>query len=128
VGELTVVSLQMIESCKKLSNYGSYVQERSNDHILEVNEGFATYRYLDDGKSVYIIDIFVAKEHRESQLASTLADTIVREAKQKGCTELLGTVCPQAKNSTISLKVLLGYGMTLKSSSDNLIVFSKEIK
>lgn len=110
-----------------LSMYGAYLQERSKDCIVETEKGFATYRFINDGKSVYIIDIYVVPAYRKEKVASALADTIMDIAREWGCVEALGTVVPSANNSTASLKVLLGYGMTLKSSSNDLIVFSKEI-
>jgi GNAT superfamily N-acetyltransferase len=111
----------------KASLYAQYLEERSFDHIIETERGFASYRYLNDGKSVYIVDIYVTPRARKDGVASALADTIVREALQKGCTELLGSVCPSAKGSTLSLKVLIGYGMTLHTASNDFIVFRKEI-
>ncbi len=109
------------------SLYAKYLTERTDDLILEYPQGFATYRYINDGKTVYIIDIFVVSCARQSGLATKMANEIVREAKVKGCTELIGSVYPSTKNSTTSLKVLLGYGMTLQSASSDFIVFRKGI-
>lgn len=109
-----------------MSFYAHYIRERTNDLILETPEGFATYRYLNDA-TVYIIDIFVLSDFREKGVAAKMADEIVKEAKARGCTELVGTVVPSMKNSTISMKVLLGYGMKLRSAGPDLIVFGKEI-
>lgn len=110
------------------SLYAQYMKELNDDEIIETDLGFASYRYLNEGKSVYIVNIYVVPEARKDRIASALADTIVDVARKRGCIEVLGTVTPSAKGSTASLKVLLGYGMTLKSSSDNMILFSKEIK
>jgi predicted GNAT family acetyltransferase len=107
--------------------YAQYILERTDDLILESKEGFATYRYMNDGKAVYIIDIFVLPQHRKEGIAARLADQIVIEAKAKGATELLGSVVPSTKNSTISMQVLVGYGMTLASSSNDFVVFRRDI-
>ena len=107
--------------------YADYLKEKTDDMIVETDKGFATYRYMNDGKSVYIIDIYILPHLRELGAASSIADLIVVGAKAKGCTELIGTVVPSNKNSTDSLKVLLGYGMKLFSSSQDLIVFKKEL-
>jgi ribosomal protein S18 acetylase RimI-like enzyme len=109
------------------SLYADYLRERTNDQILETPEGFVTYRFLNDGKTVYIIDIYVIPEARKIGHATELADIVISKAKAKGAVEMIGTVVPTAKNSTTSLKVLLGYGMTLNSASQDLIVFRKEI-
>lgn len=109
-----------------MSHYADYVHERTEDHVFETAEGFATYRYLDNN-GVYIVDIYVAPGQRKTGIAAYLADEIVKMAKVRGCKELFGSVVPSAKGSTASLKVLLGYGMALHSSADNFIVFRKEI-
>ena len=109
-----------------MSLYGDYIKEHRGDEIVETADGFATYRFLND-KQVYIVDIYVKPEARQTSAASDMADTIVLAAKLRGCTELLGTVVPSAQGSTISLKVLLGYKMTLQSSSNDLIIFKKDI-
>lgn len=110
-----------------LSLYGQYISERTQDAVLESEYGFLTYRYLDDGKTVYIIDIYVVPEERHKNRAAEMADIVAQSAKIKGCTEMIGTVIPSTKNSTASLKVLLGYGMTLKSSGNDVIVFRKDL-
>lgn len=108
------------------SLYAKYLTERIGDHILEVEHGFATYRYTDK-ENVYIIDIFVEREYRRDGIGTLMADKIVKEAKSKGCKFLLGSVVPTAKNSTDSMTALISYGMKIYSASDNFIVLKKEI-
>lgn len=110
-----------------MSLYADYLREKTTDEIIETDIGFATYRYLEEKKTVYIVDIFVVKEKRNHLVASQLADMIVKEAKINGATKLLGSVIPSNKNSTSSLKVLLGYGMTLDSATNDFLLFKKEI-
>lgn len=112
-----------------MSMYASYLMEKTSDLIKETDQGFATYRYLESygQPTVYIVDIFILPDFRKGGWASTIADNIVEEAKSRGCTRLIGSVVPSTKNSTDSLKVLLGYGMLLESASSDFIVFSKEI-
>lgn len=110
-----------------MSFYADYVREKTSDEVFETEIGFATYRFLPETQQVYIVDIYIVPEHRKSGRASAIADTIVEIAKKRGCTELLGSVVPSNKGSTASLRVLLGYGMSLKSSAIDFIVFSKEI-
>lgn len=106
--------------------WANYLKEKTEDLIRETDQGFATYKYIDE-KTVYIMDLYVHPDFRKSNVASSMADSIIGEAKSKGCTKLLGSVVPSNKNSTDSLKVLLAYGMRLKSSSNDFIVFEKEI-
>lgn len=112
---------------KMKSLYSQYLQERTDDLIIETVHGFATYRFLENEKTVYIVDIYVEPEFRKSGQASHLANLIVKQAKEKGYKMLLGSVVPSTKGSTESLKVLLGYGMQLASSGPDCIYFRKEI-
>lgn len=109
------------------SLYAEYIRERTNDKIIEGPSGFATYRYINDGRSCYIIDIYTVKEARQQGAAAALADMIALEAKSKNCDELIGTVVPSTKGATISVKVLLAYGMEVYSAEKDLIVFRKDI-
>lgn len=102
-----------------------YLKERENVESIESEYGFATYSIHE--QECYIRDIWVQPQFRQLNHATTLADCIVKIAKDKGCTFIIGTVCPAANNSTESLKVLLGYKMKLVSSKENLIIFRKEI-
>ncbi len=107
--------------------YADYLRERSHDEIIETASGFVTYRFLPDEKTVYIVDIFVIPEDRKSKMASLMADGIVKIAKDRGCSKLVGSVVPSMKNSTLSMKVLLGYGMSLESATADFIIFKKDI-
>lgn len=109
-----------------MSLYSQYVAERSNKSVVETEKGFATYLFTNDNK-VYIEDIYVVPEHRNSNEASQMADHIIALAKDRGCTKVLGSVVPTATNSTDSLKVLLAYGMKLDSATNDFILFSKDI-
>ncbi len=110
-----------------LSLYAQYILEKTNDMILETENGWATYRYINDDRSVYILDIYVVPEKRRSGEMSKMANEIAYLAKAKGCTEMIGTITPSTKHSTRSLKALLGYGMQLQSSINDFIIFRKDI-
>lgn len=110
-----------------MSLYAQYIVERTSDHIIERPDGFATYRYVNDDRAVYIVDIFVIPEARKKGLAAEMADLIGEQGRMNGCKEMLGTVVPSSKNSTTSMKILLAYGMTLHSSSQDMIVLRKEL-
>lgn len=108
-----------------MSLYAEYVKERTNKVVYENEDCFAVVSFVND--CVYIEDIFVVKEKRHLGLAKKIADLICFEAKAKGYTTLLGSVCPMTKGSTESMKILLAYGMTLVSSDNNLIYFKKDL-
>ncbi len=92
---------------------------------MESPSGFATYRYIEDGSAVYIVDLYVVPECRKSGHAAGMADLIAEIARGRGCKSMVGTVVPSTKGSTDSLKVLIAYGMTLESSEKNVIIFRK---
>lgn len=110
-----------------MSLYGEYLKERTNDEIIEMLSGFATYRYVEGGKTVYIVDIYTCPESRGEGYAGAMADKIAALAKEKGCTSMLGSVVPSAKGSTTSLRVLLAYGMRLDSAGSDFIFLRKDI-
>lgn len=107
------------------SNFASYKMEREGALVLERAEGFAVYKYVNEG--VYIEDIFVAKEFRRSAVAATMADQICEEARTRGVNTLIGSVDVTANGATASLAVLLAYGMSVKAVSGNLILFTKSL-
>jgi GNAT superfamily N-acetyltransferase len=108
--------------------YAQYLKERTNDEIIETTQGFVSYRFLDNGKTLYIVDIYILPDYRLTKAGTAIADRVVDIARAKGCVELIGTICPGAKHSTESLKALLAYGMTLKSAANDVIIMTKEIK
>ena len=108
-----------------MSLYKKYVEERTNKQVLESDHGFAVYSFTED--AVYIEDIFVETDYRNTDLATNMAYEIGRIAREKGFKKMLGSVVPSANNSTISLKVLLANGFKLDSCAVNFILFSKEI-
>lgn len=109
------------------SLYAQYIHEKTRDKISEWRNGFLVYQILNDGKTLYIKDIYVVPDERRSGIAAGMADSVVDHAKAMGAVELLGTVVPSSKNSTDSLRVLLAYGMSLQSSSQDLVVLRKDI-
>ena len=110
-----------------MSLYAKYLTERTNDRILEINHGFATYRMIPEQKAVYIVDIFVDSDFRKAGSAAQMADEIAKIAKKEGCIKMLGSVVPSVKNSTDSLKILLAYGMKLQSSAQDFLIFEKDL-
>ncbi len=110
-----------------MSHYADYLQERTTDSIIEDETGFVSYRFMEDGHAVYIVDIYVAPEFRKKGVAYGFADRIAKEAKEKGCACMIGSVVPSNKGSTESLDVLRAYGMKLVSSGVDILYFRKDI-
>lgn len=109
-----------------LSLYSDYILERENRECIEDPEGFVTFKVF--GKECYIQDIYIVPLKRRSNKATELATQVEVIAKERGCTIITGSVCPSAKNSTDSIKVLIAYGFKLMKSEPDLIWFAKEVK
>jgi GNAT superfamily N-acetyltransferase len=106
--------------------YGKYVLEREGKHILEMDDGYATFTL---GEEIcYIVDIFVDKSKRYTGLGSQMADEISEIAKDKGCKWLLGSVDPKANGSTESMRSLLIYGFEVSHLEPPLIFFKKSLE
>lgn len=106
--------------------YKKYLEETHEGKSLVYDEdGFASYWIK--GTECYIEDIYTVPDKRQTYHAADLANKIAKIAKDRGCTLLTGSVVPSANESTRSLKVLLGYGFKLLSSSNNFIIFGKDL-
>ena len=107
--------------------YFDYLAERRPEcQTLETEKGFAIYSYTEH--AVYIEEIYVRPDFRNSSVASDFSNAIQAEAFKKGVTILLGSVSPSAVGATASIRVLLAHGMSVLSSQDDLVWFTKEIK
>lgn len=106
--------------------YAEYVRERLGDEIIETNSGFATYRFTDP-RTVYLVDLYVRPDFRKLGVARDLGDRVMAIGKERGCTKMLGSVVPSAKGAADSMRVLLAFGMTPDSSTNDFILFKKEI-
>lgn len=111
-----------------MSMYADYLSEKAGDGIVEDEKGFATYRFMPDGVTIWLMDVYVKPEFRRSQAAITMGDKVMEIGKAKGCLEMIGTSVPSLPGSTPGLKLMLAFGMELKSAMIDLIVLKKEIK
>ena len=110
-----------------MSLYAQFIREASTDSIIENEEGFVTYRYLNDGHSVYMIDVYVIPSARIKGIFLDFVDAIIKEAKEKGCKEILGTISMTNPNRTMIMRGHMAYGMQLDSVANNAIILRKDI-
>lgn len=108
------------------SLYALYLEERTEDHIIERPEGFATYRYLPNNQ-VYIIDIYVLSLYRKQGIASKLADEICALAKKDGCNQAVGTVLSNKSWTSLNIKMMFNYGFEIYASTNEAIILKKDI-
>ena len=107
--------------------YKDYLNELHDGKSVIYNDsGFAVYWIRGEGE-IYIEDIYTKPEYRRTHAAAKLADLVAEIGRENKCTVMTGSVVPSANNSTISLKMMLGYGFQLYSCQDNIIWFTKEI-
>ena len=109
-----------------MSLYADYIKERENKSIVESEKGFATYKIFDNGEC-YLQDLYVAPEFRKTGIATEMADEVVKIAKDKGCSILLGSVSMDGTEPTRNMKVFLGYDMQLHKVIGNMIFLKKDI-
>ena len=108
-----------------MSLYSQYLRETGQRYIIENDWGFATYQIT--GQECYIVDIYIAPEHRNTGLASRLASMVTDAARAQGCKWLTGSVNTAIKDPTSSMKVLLAYGMKFLRCTEQIMFFGKEI-
>ena len=107
------------------SLFAEYIKERCGKEIFETDKGFITFYAVDGG--MYIEDLFIKPEFRQSREASKLADAVAMVAKERGFKKLFGSVMPSANSSTDSLMICIRYGFKLLKASDNAIWLVKEL-
>lgn len=110
-----------------MSLYAEYLRERTFDFIIESPTGFVTYRYINDNKSVYALDMYIVPEQRRTGKAREFLEMVIQEGKKTGCSELLGTVLINKPWTTENLKIWLNYGCEVKSVCAEAIILRKDI-
>jgi GNAT superfamily N-acetyltransferase len=105
--------------------YATYLEELGAKSLIKNDKGFAIYSFAED--YLYIEEIYILPQYRGKKEFAELSNSLMEIAKQKGCKRLLGSVVPSINNSTRSLAMMISYGAKLVSSSNNFIVFEKEI-
>ena len=108
------------------SLYARYLDERTDDRLIETDKGFVTYRRLNN-KQIYAIDIYVLPEYRQQGVAAKLLDQVCEYAKSIGCEELLGTVLSNKSWTSLNIKMMFNYGFEITSSTTEAIILKKDI-
>lgn len=118
---------QLNRGFKEMSSlYAQYIFERENMNIVENDNGFATYTFLNNGE-IYLKDLFVKSMMRKTGLGVELADEVCRIGKEHGCKKLIGSVWVNANNPEESIGALLFYKMRITKAHDNMIWFEKDL-
>lgn len=103
-----------------------YFKELKGLEMYEEEHGFILFRIQD--QYVYIHDMYIKPEMRQKNIAKTMADKLLKTAQEHfGCTHLMADIQPSNKTATMSMKVLLAYGMTIREANHDEIILVKEI-
>jgi len=107
------------------SLYSQYITEREGSSIIENEDGFLVYE-IGNGW-LFIKEIFVTKEKRNSKLASKMADEVVSMAIENGAKIMFSHVDIRALNWQESVKFIEKYGCKPIKLENNLLYFQKKI-
>jgi hypothetical protein len=110
-----------------MEHYANYIKERENSEIIWNEDGFITYKILDNGSQVYIVDLYVIPEKRKTRVATNFANMVIE--KNKECQKLWGSVSLRSNNPRLNIRVLRGYGFTFFKliKEEQMLYFVKEL-
>jgi len=108
------------------SLYAQYVNEREGKEIVEDNNGFATFKFIQD--YCYVEDVYVVPAKRKSGICLGYINAIAEIALRNGYTKLLTSVSPKANGAEASLKSTMACGFKVLSCDKDLIYFVKELE
>lgn len=109
--------------------YKQYVKEREDLETIERDgKGFLLYKISDDPhRHLYIADLYVTPDFRESRIATEMADEAVSQAKEKDVNIAYCQVDKEANNWELSKHVIECYGFKRYEEVGAILVFFKEI-
>ena len=107
------------------SLFAQYFEERENKVVLENEHGFVMVVIA---KIFWIEHIFVKKESRGNDHAHFFEQWCIQLAKEKGFSEVFGSVSIRTQGSEFSLKMMLDHGYKLHSISGDLIFLKKAVE
>jgi hypothetical protein len=111
-----------------MSHYANYIKEKDGIETIETPVGFITYKFLDDGKTVYIFDCYIRPESRGKKMCKNFVTIVEWKAKNRGYTTNLTSVQIIIPNASKNIKTYLGYGYQIIDAKDGVVYLSKEIK
>jgi len=106
--------------------YGKYIKERENSEIHIHDNGFVTYKKIDD-ETYYLVDCFVEKEFRRTGLATQLGEEVCAIVKARGAKRVIGSISTDANGVTESLKAILAAGYKFASLQGTMLYFTKDL-
>lgn len=114
-----------MDYCMSKSLYAQYVEEREKAQVLEKDWGFAIYKLLDN--HVYLQDIYVVPHERKNGKGVELMHEVADIASKAGLNIMVGSVVPSTSFGAQMLRIMLGLGFELLSSSENIVYLKRNI-
>lgn len=116
-----------------MSLYSDYIFEKAGAETIEEEGGFITFLdttlhpNLEVEGIFYLQEIYVAPEYRESGLAAKLTNQVIQIAKDRGYTQVVGTVCNVYKKFERNVAIIQQMGFKPLYQNGTIVVFTKEI-
>lgn len=102
-----------------------YEKERRGLEYIQTDQGFITYKVLDD--ECFIEDLFILPNCRRKGHATILANLVKEKAKLAECKYLSSNIDLKAIGAMESLALQLDYGMKPVAAHNNMLTMVKEI-
>lgn len=85
-----------------MSKYADYIKEREGLETYENEYGFVTYTFLPEIGAVYLAEIYVVPQKRNTSVAYRLYQRVCSLAKAEGYNNMLGSVDETTANYQLS--------------------------
>lgn len=105
--------------------YKRYLLERENTHLYAEDDCFITYEFCDG--YVYIVDMYVVPEKRNAGTCRRISEVVEAIAKERGYSNVVGTVCTSTNNWEQSLAVIKRGGYNEYERQGDMIYLVKKI-
>lgn len=110
-----------------MSHYAEYLKETGLREIIENDKGYIVFRILDGSMICYIEIIYVAPDFRKQGVTKELEDEVIKWAKEKKCSGLMGSVNVKLSTPERSMIELIRAGYRLSHANEEMIYFVKDL-
>jgi GNAT superfamily N-acetyltransferase len=108
-----------------MSLYPQYLKETLGYETIELEGGFISYVIVDE--ILHFEEIYVAPEHRRSDLALRLVNLARAKGKEAGCAKIQTSVLIFRIGAERALRADLALGFKMISAEGNRIIMQREI-
>lgn len=111
--------------------YKEYMKEEYGREVIESDRGFCTYFYNESAKELFVSDIYIKPEFRNTIESKKFMSEVVRIAQNLGCDKLTGIVSLGVKSSERVSKLMrcyLSLGFLIERATNDQIVIRKPLQ